>query len=72
MATQTCADCHEIRNDLEVVAEPDIEEIRVVDIAARSAFQFAVGKGIVAQAELRADAVGDPTAAQIFCQGNGS
>ena len=50
----------------EEMTQTDVEGPRIVDVAARRAFEFAVGKGAFVQAELTADAVGHPTASEIF------
>lgn len=50
------------------MTQTDVEGPRIVDVAARRAFELAVGKGALAQAELPADAVGHPAAAEVFVQ----
>lgn len=52
----------------EEMTQTDVEGPRIVDVAARRAFELAVGKGALAQAELPADAVGHPAAAEVFVQ----
>ena len=48
------------------MTQTDVEGPRIVDVAARRAFEFAVSKRAFAQTELTADAVGHPAAAEVF------
>ena len=52
----------------EEMTQTDVEGPWIVDVAARRALELAVGKGAFVQAELPADAVGHPAAAEVFVQ----
>ncbi len=38
----------DVTTGLEIPAEPNVEEIRIVDLSARGAFEFTIGKRVVA------------------------
>ena len=50
----------------EEVTNPNVEGPGIVDVAARRAFKFTVSERAFAQAELSADTVGHPAAAEVF------